>query len=1224
MSEAPSQPTAQALDPGTFPLWGSRLIEASAGTGKTWTIAALYVRLVLGHGDDNGFVRPLIPAEILVMTFTRAATRELSDRIRARLVEAARCFRGEAEPAAHDGFLRDLLAAWPDEHARKQAALRLALAAQGMDEAAVFTIDAWCQRMLREHAFDSGSLFNEQLVQDESELLLDATRDYWREHVYRLDAAGLEMILNIARSPAQLARKMQSVLRLNDRAQGDADFFNALSTQAAHVAQLLQAARDSWCAHADALTRAWFAARENGWLATVSYNHKTTPFEMRMDSIRVWAETGVLNHEKTSDWLRKLTPTHRSLSKAGQTADTSALDHPACHAIERWLDAVARLSDLQAGWLLHAADWIEQRMQQLKKQAGTFGFEDMLRRLDAALRGGNGVALRAQIIKQYPVALIDEFQDTSPLQYRIFDALYRVADNDAQTGLFLIGDPKQSIYGFRGADIHSYLSARRATAGRHYVLTRNFRSAEGLVAAANRLFHYAESNWPAGAFRFRTDLLSDNPLPFDRVDAQGRSEVLVGCDGALPALTFAYSTALLSSKETPRRYADLCAEQMVTLLNDPAVGFAHADGQFQRLQPADLAVLVRNGNEAALVRRALQRRGVPSVYLSDKDSVFESQQSIDILRWLTAIAAPLDAHAARAAWATATAGLALSELEALAQDDLAWDARIEQMKSLHLAWQRQGVLAMLRQWLHLLDLPARLLAQTGGERALTNLLHLAELLQSASQRLDGEQALIRWLAEQIAGDGDSGDERIVRLESDAELVQIVTVHKSKGLEYPLVFLPFAHSYRAVDRRGASVIEYLDEAGQRQVSFDLSDEALRRADAARLQEDLRLLYVAVTRARHAMWLGVAVTYAGQSPKPLLDKSALGYLLGGGSPVSEADLPLALATLQAGTPPLALLPIADEPPPFTRLQAREQAPALPPAPHYVGTIDQDWSIASFSSLIRDLRAEGIEAATSARDDTLQETPDETPVRHTDQAAWHRFPRGPLPGTLLHDQLEWLARQGFDYAATEDFATAMAARCKRVGWSNREADVIEWLRAIALTPLQPLGIALAQLPPKQTLAEMEFWFPTAELLSTRIDALCRQYLLPEQPRPILAARTLRGMVKGYVDLVFEHEGRYWLVDYKSNALGVRDADYSEGRLAAAMAEHRYDVQGTLYLLALHRLLQQRLGEHYNPAQHLGGAVYFFLRGINGPEAGCYVLPAHPQLINTLDASLKDHEPA
>ncbi len=219
---------------------------------------------------------------------------------------------------------------------------------------------------------------------------------------------------------------------------------------------------------------------------------------------------------------------------------------------------------------------------------------------------------------------------------------------------------------------------------------------------------------------------------------------------------------------------------------------------------------------------------------------------------------------------------------------------------------------------------------------------------------------------------------------------------------------------------------------------------------------------------------------------------------------------------------------------------------------------------------------------------------------------------------------ARQGFAFAASDDFAVSMAARCKRVGWSNREADVIEWLRAIAQTPLQPLGIALAQLPPAQTLPEMEFWFPSAALLSTRIDALCRQYLLPGQARPILAARTLRGMVKGYVDLVFEHEGRYWLVDYKSNALGVRDADYSAGRLAGAMAEHRYDVQGTLYLLALHRLLQQRLGAAYRPEQHLGGAIYFFLRGIHGPEAGCYVLPAHPQLLATLDASLKAHEPA
>ena len=205
----PMKPGSQALQPLHFPLWGSRLIEASAGTGKTWTIAALYLRLVLGHGAENGFARPLMPPDILVMTFTRAATRELSDRIRARLIEAVQCFRGEAEPAAHDRFLRDLRDAYAEGVQRDAAAWRLDMAAQCMDDAAIHAIDAWCQRMLREHAFDSGNLFDETLEADESQRQTEAAQDYWRQQCYPLSGEVLETALQVWPDVHALVKDMQ-------------------------------------------------------------------------------------------------------------------------------------------------------------------------------------------------------------------------------------------------------------------------------------------------------------------------------------------------------------------------------------------------------------------------------------------------------------------------------------------------------------------------------------------------------------------------------------------------------------------------------------------------------------------------------------------------------------------------------------------------------------------------------------------------------------------------------------------------------------------------------------------------------------------------------------------------------------------------------------------------------------------------------------------------------
>ncbi|GGP20337.1 exodeoxyribonuclease V subunit beta [Silvimonas iriomotensis] len=1211
-------PDANRLQAISFELYGSRLIEASAGTGKTWTIAALYIRLILGHGGANAFATPLLPAQILVMTFTRAATRELSDRIRARLLHAARCFRDEEQPAAQDTFLREVLASYDDATMRNEAAHRLAMAADAMDDAAVFTIDAWCQRMLREHAFDSGNLFDESLLQNEDELRLDATRDYWREHVYQLDPQCVDAILAVAATPDGLARRLGELLRLDERPAPPPGFFAQLRQVVAEVAELENAARAAWLADDERLTQVWEDAFANEWLQKPKYNHAKSPFAARLAAVRGWAAGAVASKSLLDTWLPNMAPTEAHFRKSTTAAQRDLLVHPWQTHLLRWLEARQALPALQAGVLVHAADWVAHRMSQLKKQQGVYSFADMLQRLDHALAGPNGATLRERILAQYPVALIDEFQDTSPRQYRIFDRLYRAADNNPAQALLLIGDPKQSIYGFRGADIYSYLQARRATAGRHYVLDTNFRSTAGLVRGVNRLFEYAETSFEQGAFRFRTG--EDNPLPFESVNAAGRAEQLVRHAGPVAPVTVWHGPEKLPGKLYQQHFAALCAEEIVTLLNDPGAGFA-MDSGLRRLEPADIAVLVRSGKEAAVVRRALQQRGVASVYLSDSDSVFDSDEAADLLRWLMAVADPLDGHRARAAWATAMADLDLPTLTRLASDDLEWERRLETLKALRQRWKRYGVLAMVRDLLHTLQLPARLLPLPGGERRLTNLLHLAELLQHASQQLEGEQALIRWFAEQITGTRESGDEKIVRLESDADLVKVVTVHKSKGLEYALVFMPFATSW--FEARDVTVIRYVDEAGQPQLDFNKAEHAKAAADTARLQEDLRLFYVAATRARHALWLGVNEFLSGTSPR--LQRSAIGYLLTAGNALSELNLAQALQQLKGETPEIFLQAITPDEPPLTRMASRGHAAPLVEAPFYQGQIDTRWQIASFSGLIRDMQHAAAPVPETARDETLQESAgDTTPATGpADNAPWHQFPRGALPGTLLHDQLEWLASEGFALVdqAPQDFAEWLGRRCERLGWANRKDEVVTWLSELARTPLQPIDTPLTALT--HILPEMEFWFPNRDIASQTIDALCSTHLLAGQPRPQLAARELRGMIKGYCDLVFEHEGRYWILDYKSNALGAGDADYTLDALERAMAAHRYDVQAALYLLALHRLLQQRLGARYRPQDHLGGAIYLFMRGIKGPQRGSYVVPADLALLEQLDHAMREPQP-
>ena len=1224
----PHATTPHTLNAHTFPLRGSHLIEASAGTGKTWTIAALYVRLVLGHGHEGTApVRAMLPQDVLVMTFTRAATRELSDRIRARLTEAAQVFRGLAE--TDDDFLQQLQDEYPEGDLREQAAHRLALAAQAMDDAAVYTIDAWCQRMLREHAFDSGSLFEENLVGDEAALRLEAVQDYWRQQFYPMDAALVTQVLGVWRDVPALEQDMRALMAvpLADAAPGT-------------LAQVLVATLVERDAQLQALKRGWTEKADNllGWIEAQLAHNKSSWDGRKLTYkkcaewlavLKDWAqgpEDGKrLEKAMKTGWAR-FTP--QGLLECRKPGEAPVALPPESQAYADLQAALQALPDPTQVARLHARTHVLLRLAELKRRSGLFGFADMLQRLDVALADPeSGERLAQRLREQFPVAMIDEFQDTSPLQFRIFDRIYRTAENLPDTALLLIGDPKQSIYGFRGADIHSYLAARRATAGRHHVLGTNFRSTQAVVAVVNRWFDMAPD-----AFGYQQG--DEDPLPFQPVGAKGRDEVFRTSAGDVQAMTVVHDATLRSTRDAQTHLSALCAEQIVAWLSEPQARFADAENGDKPLQPKDIAVLVRTGKEAAAVRDALRVRGVASVYLSDRDSVFASDEAQDLCLWLRGVAEPQDMRRVRAALGTRTVGLSLAELYDLATQDELLDTRAEQMRELHQTWESQGVLAMLRQSLHVLNLAGRWRGQTDGERRLTNVLHLAELLQAASSQIDGEQALIRWLTQQIdeaqSGNTSAGEEQTVRLESDEDLVKVITIHASKGLEYPVVCLPFAHSHRVVTADKAAVLQLEggEGEGERHWTLDFDKEDSRLADHDRLREDLRLWYVALTRARHALWVGWSAVKRGNGKTCVNHGSAAGHLLGRGHEPEAADWLSKLQALQTdalGQPLSVHLKIAPNDVPLTLWHKPAQSTELREALNCTARIDKSWTIASFSRLTRDLSSQAL-APLVLHLNPPRPADDEPPedaampmasVANTGALApWHGFAKGPTAGNFLHDQLEWLAADGFVLDASK--AERLKYRCENAGYTAQADDVLEWLSRVVAQPLRGPNAPLNALG--DLLPEMEFWLPAERLHARQVDALCQQHLLPGVSRPQLPDAHLHGMLMGFADLVFEHEGRYWVLDYKSNHLGADDAAYTAQALDAAMAQHRYEVQAALYMLALHRLLRARLGSAYDPAQQLGGAVYLFLRGIDGPAGGCCTLPAPLVLLDGLDAMLNE----
>ncbi len=854
----------------------------------------------------------------------------------------------------------------------------------------------------------------------------------------------------------------------------------------------------------------------------------------------------------------------------------------------------------------HAALWLAAEFSKHKKQRAELDFNDLLLQLYQALNSAGGAVLAARIRAQYPLAMVDEFQDTDPLQFAIFRAIYpEVASTD--TALIMVGDPKQAIYSFRGADLHTYLAARSLTAGRHYSLGTNFRSTTALVNGVNQLFALAEQQ--RGAFGFGAS--DTTPLPFLPVAAKGKTEQLVVAGQAIPAVNYYLADsdpAQLKKGAYQALMAQACADEIAGLLQQAGLGRAGfaAGATLTALQPADIAILVRDKNEAALLRRELSERNVRSVYLSDNESIFQSIEATAVLSWLRACQQPEDESLLRAALALPLSGNSDAQLQLWLHDELAWEQLSGQVREFRQIWRFKGVLAMLSSWLHYFGLPAKWLAQEQGERRLTNVLHLAELLQSESQQRDGESGLLRWLAEQIARPRQS-DEQQLRLESEQQLVQVVTIHKSKGLQYKLVFLPFICAFKSVKKGQPQ--RYFNGSN---MVLDLTpdDSVLAQAEHERLLEDIRLLYVALTRPVYACWLGLALFSEGAAKHSKLAQSAPGYLLGLPDEPVLADLQQALAALPWQQQPL---PAPGKfTPPNTLVQ-------LTPALTLNTALQREhWWIASYSALRTGSKVAADPgtaalAADTALDALLQEEAAEVAAYSERQLSIHDFPRGAVPGTFLHQLLEDAQQQGFARCDAA-FITALLERSlSQHNWLNWQDVLKPWLLQMLQVPLSGVQLPLSAL--SQVKAELEFWLQSSAVKVLTLDRLISQAMLPGLARPPLLPGTLNGMLKGFIDLTLQgRDGRYWVLDYKSNWLGENDHAYNAATMQQALLDKRYDVQAALYLLALHRLLKLRQpGYLHSPQSFIGGALYWFIRA---PQQGQLTLNADMALLTQLDA--------
>ena len=1077
---------------------GTTVLEASAGTGKTFTIAALATRYV-AEGVAG-------LSELLLVTFGRAATSELRDRVRDRFVSAERALRAPDPGGSDDPLVRHLASVDDDELARRRR--RLATALAEFDAATIATTHGFCQQMLASLGTAGDVDADAVLVPDIADLVDEVVDDiYLRRYASEQDP----------RLSAPCAREVAR------KAVGDP------------------------------------------------------------------------------------------------------------HAV---LEPAAAPSDSLAGHRYAFAREVIAEVRRRKRTRRVLDYDDLLGLLRDALDDPHhGASAAERVRSRYRVVLVDEFQDTDPVQWDIL----RTAFHGSRT-LVLIGDPKQAIYAFRGGDVVTYLSAR-AVADRTATLGRSWRSDEPLLTALDHVLGGAA--------------LGDPRIVVHPVDVEHKGRRL---DGGAPvrlrhvtrAAFGLRGTKVAGVEEIRDLVADDVAADVVRQLESTRL---EDDGSWRALQPGDIAVLTRRNADASRVRQALASAGVPAVE-SGLSSVFATPAARHWLALLAALEQP--GHSGR------TAAAALTPF-------LGWDAGRLATASDE---DRDGLADEVRAWSHLLadrgvaalveaavahGLAERLLRTTTGERALTDLRHIGQALHAAAtaDRL-GTAALTEWLRRRIdEAEEDYAEERSRRLETDAEAVQVVTVHSSKGLEFPVVYVPFAWDRH--DKTDQQVLSFHDAADQRVLHVGGPDDlhygaARDRHLTEERGEDLRLLYVALTRARSqvvAWWVPSRNSACGPLSR---------VLLGGGTPgeVPPARVTLgrddatrtAFADLAGRSGDTVVVEDVDARPPLATWNPPQRARPDLAVARFTRRLDSSWRRTSYTALTAAAHEEtragvATEPETTGVQDEWELDEAGMPGTTADVgqeallsvvSPMADLPGGASFGTLVHSALERVDTDAPDLDA-ELLRRCREAATVRVPGVDAD-DLAAALRPVLATPLGPLahGRALRDVASRDRLAELDYELPLAggdatagtaatlgdvagllrehlpdgDRLAGYADRLDRRQSLADGRSPQGRER-LRGYLAGSLDAVLRvradgGEPRYLVVDYKTNRLAPAGEqltawDYRPAAMAEAMMAAHYPLQLLLYVVALHRFLRWRQ-PGYDPETHLGGGLYLFLRGMCGPD--------------------------
>lgn len=1246
--EPGQQQTHGAFSLLEFPLSGRRLIEASAGTGKTYNISNLFLRLILGHGME----RPLEVDQILVVTFTRAATSELRGRIRARVEQAFQAFRAghSDEPEIHA-----LIPASVEE--RTQCISLLHKAILRMDEACVSTIHSFAVQAAKAFLFETGALADIEIGEYGDEASSEVLSDHYRY---------------LAALSGDYAQEFKSLVLVPDRARAfHAYFRNELppecrikssageSLDLGGLYERYRRQRSGFESEHKKLQQEWkarfFKSSDSDHKARcVAFaEHFNKDLKDEFSKQYRWTRSG----NNLANFL------HHQLLEPGPGYQRSKAKY-----FTNWMEIPAEAGEGELFEFMirlreHYRAWFDLQFE--TGQSGRRALLESLRENQAEIRldrmslddvislinqklddARTAAALRRIITQTYPVCLVDEFQDTDPGQFLMFNRIYEQAEG---TGFFMIGDPKQSIYSFRGADIFSYLRVRNGVRGEEkaegegkiYSLATNWRSKKALVEACNRLFSEPAASGPAPVFLYQGIEYQDVASCED-IGGQSRGTFSVGEGGELSGKSLVFVGNPESSEEskvdgsTMRRQFARDTAARISALFDAGNGARISDeqGVSRPVAPGDIAVLVRSRLEARYMKEELARPeiGIRSVYLSQRDSVFsEAEISEDIFHVLHAMHECTDKNKIKAVLATPLLRaftFEFEELDRLENDDNVLEDLIQEFSTYRQLWQKRGLLTALNQLLERRGLFAALATRADSDRLFTDLRHLGDLLQQQDLQSGSAEQLIDWYAGQLRDDSlMDEDSKRIRLESDENLVRIVTIFVAKGLEYPFVFLPFFFLPKPVDLK-RSLPLYHDENNDYRPVIDLSseqEEISQRMAREQLAEDMRLFYVAVTRAIYQCCIGISASTYGSNKNNVFSLSHWAHLLG----ISEsrpdwATIRTALEHRFGEGQSVDYRELGD-------VAARKFIPAqgqqihLSPPDPTVRAPDSRWQIASYSRLAHGGPARGDDKGDDEkRPVPAQEEPLYEPGHTADDDRWagdvrYTLKGSSVTGSCLHDIFE---SYGLDPSV--DFGQLVEQRLTAYGLDKPErlrgtseheytrlaetwpARVGSWLEAVLVQPLENASIGgipgLKQLfSSRQVIPELTFDFAIGSTASGPLVADINQVLEDAGLAGLeLESDSIQGLMTGAIDLVFMHDRKIYVLDYKSNTLGKAPRFYDQDGMTDAMVQNRFDLQYMIYSTAIHRYFTSRHTAQYaydetaGTEYCFGGVFYLFLRGM------------------------------